>query len=206
MLRVNQYKPTLEFPLVAKEAMHNGVVYEGDTGAALTMEYGSRITEQLYLGNRRWSCKADFVLDHGTQSPVIIEHKAVGDKWWNYDGKLPDTKHVTQLVLYKELYEEMFKVTPRLILYYRAWGHWAELELNLLPVGDDGIQRIEVTGMMDDEEFSKLVAIDPVASMKILEDHYEHNHIPAPYPHKVDGECTFKGKPSCPMYGHCWKE
>src|SRR5512138_3219352 len=77
MLRIQGFKPTLEFPLQAKEAMQNGKMFEADTEDALLKAYGmGRIQSQAYLGNDLWSCKVDFLLDGGTDHPVIIEHKA----------------------------------------------------------------------------------------------------------------------------------
>ncbi len=85
MLRVQGYKPRIEFPLQAKEAMQNGKMFEADTEDALPKAYGmARLQSQPYLGNDKWPCKADFLLDGATNHLVIIKHKAQIERWRNH--------------------------------------------------------------------------------------------------------------------------
>lgn len=55
MLRIGGYQPTHPFPLQAREAMQNGIMFEDDTAAALREVYGERLSQQVYIGNDFWS-------------------------------------------------------------------------------------------------------------------------------------------------------
>ncbi len=200
MLRIHGYEPTIEFSVQSLEAMRLGVVYEDDTLAALKHKYGSNVQSQVWLGNDNWSCFADMVLYHKTDEAVIVEHKATNSKWWNYKGKIPDPGHLLQLWLYGRLYEQMFGIIPSLILFYRSWGHYAELTPSF------GSGHIRVTGTMDDLPFSKLIAMDPLSAFIPAEEAYLSDVIPPVFEKKHPDLCLFRGKPSCPMYYHCWKD
>jgi hypothetical protein len=200
MLRIKGFKPTLEFPLKSLEAMHNGVILENDTLAALKAAYGADVTGQVWLGNDMWSCYADFVMFHQQPHAAIIEHKATGDKWWNFNNELPKESHVVQLSLYKYLYKSMFNIDPQVLLYYRSWGHYAELEVQ--PRED----HVEIAGIMDDADFYKRIAIDVDGLRLAAEAAFLAGEIPPAFPRPLDGACTFQHAPSCPMYGHCWSQ
>lgn len=199
MLRVQGYEPTLEFPIEAKEAMHNGIMFEADTLQALKQTYGEKnVLEQLALGDNLWSCKADFVLWHGTPNGTIIEHKAVGEKWWNYNNSLPKPEHCLQVWLYGYLYKKKFNVQPRLLLFYRSWGNYAELEIT------DHKAYLQADGTMNGAAFSKKVTVWADEIRQEAERLYLANDVPGRLEDREDG-CTFRGKPSCPMYFHCYE-
>ncbi len=206
MLRIQGFQPTREFPIEAKEAMQNGVMFEADTEDALRLTYNGRLSTQVYLVNDQWSCKADFILDIGSAHPTIIEHKAQGEKWWNFQGSIPKHEHLVQILLYRHLYQEKYGVTPKLILFYRSWGHYAELEITTFDDYVDGVMRVQALGEMDGEPYHKVVALDPEQLRHHLEHLYTENILPERFPTKQEGLCTFKGRPSCPMYGHCWSD
>ncbi len=184
--------------------MQNGIMFEDDTAVALREAYGERLSRQVHIGNDFWSCKADFVIDLLGDRPIIIEHKAVGEKWWNFNGSIPKAEHALQLLLYRLLYQKMHGVVPQVILFYRSWGHYAELVLAPLDMGD-GVPRIEAAGEMDAEPYHKLLVLDPDEKRLAMEHVYSTGTLPDPYDHKIEGQCTFRGEPSCPMYGHCWR-
>jgi hypothetical protein len=199
MLRVQGYEPTIEFSLDAKEAMHNGVMFEDDTLQALRDVYGDKaVIDQLALGDNLWSCKADFVLWHGTKNVTIIEHKAVGDKWWNYNNGFPKPEHCLQIWLYGYLYKKKFNVQPRLVLFYRSWGNYAELELK----EEKGL--IRAVGEMNGDPYQKLIPLWADEIRQEAERLYANNELAEKLEDR-EGGCTFRGKPSCPMYYHCWK-
>lgn len=108
--------------------MQSGNALEDDTIQALQWAYG-KVSTQVPLFNEYWSGYADAVLNHLSNEAVIIEHKAVGDQWFDYKESLPRSSHVCQTWLYQQIYNERFGIYPRAIIYYRAWGQWAEFEI-----------------------------------------------------------------------------
>lgn len=206
ILRVLGYEPTHEFSLSAQESMQAGVVWEAETLRALQEVLGiNRVTPQLYLSNRYWSGLADFVIDLGSKHPVIVEHKAQSSKWWNYRGCIPREGDLLQLWLYGQLYEEIYRQRPTLILYYRGWTNWAEL--NVYP--DEGC--INVSGFIDDQAMERTFEIDAPTLRTQAEALYTQaiteGSIPDRYSIEKEGLgfCRFKDQP-CTYYGWCWPE
>jgi hypothetical protein len=200
MLRVMGAKST-EFPQAALEAMQNGIHYEDDSLNLLKRVYGENgVVTQLALQTDYWSGKADFVLNHQTADAIIVEHKATGGKWFDYNKKFPEEKHVIQLALYEDIYEKDHGFKPKLILYYRAWGNWAEFVIK--PEAD----KILVNGWVNGEERNRELDISITKLRRKLEALWKNDRLPkrvARSEMETVG-CTFKGSPSCPFYSHCW--
>jgi hypothetical protein len=129
------------------EIMDQGNALEDSTLGLATSVLGSCI-RQFPLYNDIWSGSADAVFYHQRSDlpPVIVEHKATSDKWWGYKGDYYKPYHVCQLWLYGQLYKDTYGVAPELILYYRAWKHYAEL---LLTEDEDGYAHL--SGLVDGE-------------------------------------------------------
>lgn len=176
-----------------------GNMWEDDTARALRWKYGAALTEQLVLKDEAWSGKCDFALYHGDDSrqPVLIEHKAKGDKWWNYKGELPQSDHVGQLYIYRHLYKKLYNREPKLVLFYRSWGHYAEFYLD---IGED---HISIHGTIDGEAVALRRSVDLSSMRQELEQYYVTGEVPPRLADKEAG-CTFQGKPSCPYYHFCW--
>lgn len=202
VLQLEGYQSTIDTAPNVLQAMRYGVLYEDDIVAAVRAQLGAeRVTTQLRLSDEYWSGKADLVLDHGTPDVTIVECKAVNSKWWNYNDSLPKVEHVGQLCLYGRLYvKEYGGVMPRLILFYRSWSDHAEYTIE--PHGDTVI----VHGTNNGEPVRKVLALNVRARREAAEWHFNNRQpLPARLTNKEDG-CTFRGRPSCPMYYHCWQE
>ncbi len=119
---------TETFALPILDVMQQGSTLEDDTAAALRYVHPNVLT-QFPLHNDIWSGYADIVIGHGTNEVTIIEHKCTGEKWFDFKESLPRSNHVCQLWLYGWLYEQMFGIQPKLILYYKSWGAFAEFQL-----------------------------------------------------------------------------
>ena len=204
LLRIND-APSTPFPFRVKEAMNDGNVYEASTLALLQDFYGEEnVLSQLALRNDYWSGKTDMVIYHKTPQVIIVEHKATGDKWFDYKGNLPKYAHVFQLAKYKSMYFAEFGFVPDLRLYYRSWGQWAEFQLDVQP------EQIVYDGVVFNGKTvnprTNSININLDAYTRRLEWFYDKNRIP----HRVAPEdmesagCTFKGEPSCGFFSHCW--
>jgi len=179
--------------------MQAGNMWEDETVRALTKVYGAdSVITQLPLKTDTWSSKCDAVLWHKTPDVTIVEHKATGDKWWNYKGGLPKAEHLGQLWLYGELYEAEFGLKPRLILFYRSWGHYAEYTVDSL---SDGLM---LDGEIDGKPDMRKVAYKPWEWRAELEKHFQNGTFPEKTKH-VDGNCTFQNKPNCRYYFTCYQ-
>lgn len=211
ILRVKGYEPTIDFDLDTKFRFRGGIIYEDDTGKALVNKYGTKNVDLQYVfKTSQWSGKADAVLFADSEKPIIIEHKATGDKWWNYKNNLPKPAHLAQLWLYGQLFYEEQGIRPTLILFYRAWIHWAEFQFQI----DDEIVTGFIDGVPTEAEIQPLTGEQKgQAVLKSnrfqLQTMYElaskdPDYLPNRLLYKDDG-CTFRGKPSCPMYWHCWE-
>ncbi|MBC8485108.1 MAG: hypothetical protein H8D45_03600 [Bacteroidetes bacterium] len=194
MMRCLGYKPEGEFPLSLREKFRYGVIFEDETGRALKEFYGDSFVDQLRLKNKIWSGKADFLL----KDPLtLIEHKATGSKYWGQYEGIPREAHVAQIVLYGQLYTELFGREPKLLLVYRAWSNYAELEI--VDRGDI----ILCKGMMDDEPYQKELFLNVSARRQYLEEMYGKQELP---PVVETSDCEFAGKPSCQYYHLCFGE
>ena len=192
--------PLKEFPLKVLEAMHEGDVAEADTLDSLVYAYSAgRVERNRSLRNDIWSGKTDAILRLENRDPIVMEHKATGDKWWNYKEWIPRNTHICQLVMYGMLYREKFDVDPRLVLYYRSWGHWADMVI--LDHGD----WVEVDGWMDGEPYQKRVDLN-VRNLRLeLEQYFISKDMPPRLEvEEMDGQCTFRGEPACGYYENCW--
>lgn len=121
---------TAEFDADTRIKMQYGNAFEAETERALQFAHANVLT-QFPLWDDKWSGYADFVIGHGEdgRQPMIIEHKATGDKWFDYKNSLPRAAHICQLWMYGWLYEQMYGVHPYLVLYYVAWGSFAEFAI-----------------------------------------------------------------------------
>lgn len=162
-----------EFTVEVKEKMQFGNVLEADTAAMLAHNLSSPMIAQFPLYNNIWSGYADLVIDHLSDRVTILEHKVTGDKWWDYKGSLPRAAHVCQLWLYGRLYEENYGIRPRLILYYRAFGHYAELELS------EERHRIVAEGIIDGEPVHRYRLVAPDLLREELEQYHLAREMPA---------------------------
>lgn len=146
-----------DFSLDTLVRMESGNALEAATVDALRFNYPGVLT-QFPLYNDIWSGYADVVLNHQLPGATIIEHKATSDKWWNYKGKgVAKSTHVCQLWLYGRLYENMFGVRPRLVLYYRAWGNWAEFHIDQ----ESTTERMVLRGTIDGSPAVETFDISP---------------------------------------------
>ena len=209
IMRIQGWTKTVDFDLVSKIRMKGGVMWEAETGKALKYTYGAdNVNDQLSLGTVLWSGKVDFVLFHGTPDATLIEHKATGDKWWNYKNGLPKDPHLLQLLRYYQMYQDEFDNIPKLILFYRSWGHYAEFEIHPVSVTDQYI-KIRYNAMMDDEHKQGWKKIPH--NTQTLEEYYHRNEpgvqnrtlLPTRLSDPDEG-CTFRGEPSCKYYYHCY--
>lgn len=195
--------PATEFPFRAIEAMNDGNVFEASTLALLQKHYGEEnVIAQLALKDDHWSGKTDMVINHMTKDVIIVEHKATGDKWFDYKGMLPKRQHVFQLAKYKSMYFAEFGFVPELRLYYRSWGQWAEFLLDVRATD------IAITGWINSptNERTSVEPINMSAYTKKLELYYDRKMIPHRVPEgdQEKAGCTFKGAPSCGFYNFCW--
>ena len=168
-----------EFAIDVKEKMHLGHVLEPDTITALAYTLGHAIP-QFPLHNDIWSGYADLVLGHGSAHPILIEHKATGDKGWDYQHALPCSTHLCQLWLYGQLYAAQFHIKPALVLYYRAWGHYAEFAIEV----DE--KQVVATGQMDGLKSQRQRRIAPQLLRQELEGYYLAQVLPTDLPEAPD--------------------
>lgn len=198
--------PQKKFPIKVMWAMEDGKAYEDSSLELLKRHFGDEnVVDQLQLQNEYWSGKADFVINHKTDKVIIVEHKATGQKWWNYKGKLPEKKHVIQLAMYRQMYFDKFGFVPELRLFYRGWMCWAEF----LVIPTD--TTIIIDGKITDDKLGIVekreeLPINLEAVMGKLQYYYTKRILPKrPTEDNKDScGCTFKGEKSCPFYENCW--
>jgi hypothetical protein len=159
--------------------MQGGNAMEADTLQALQWAYG-KVATQFPLHNAIWSGYADAVIGHGTTAPIIVEHKATGDQWFGYKNSLPRSSHACQVWLYQQLYNETFGVYPRAIIYYRAWGSWAEFEIT-----ENADGTLLATGTIRKDKgaaahVARKIECLPHLLRAELEDHFTNGDIPDP--------------------------
>jgi hypothetical protein len=184
---------------VARERMRLGTVYEADTAATLRAALGDRLTEQVALQTDVWDGTCDFVVDHGTAAPVLIEHKAQGEKWWDYRASLPRAEHLVQLGLYVLLYAQVFGTRPQAVLYYASWGQWAEFAVT---VADTHIQAQGVVAGQPRERTEPVALADRMAE---LAQHVVAGTLPPVLASwEQEGHCTRRGQPWCGFYHTCF--
>lgn len=205
ILRVNGAKQA-KYPIQAMWAMEDGKAYEDSTLSLLKRHFGeNNVIDQLPLQDDHWSGKADFVIHHKTPDVVIVEHKATGQKWWDYGDKLPERKHVIQLAMYESMYLEKFGFKPQLRLFYRGWQSWAEFLVvpTATTILVEGKLTKDKKGIV---ERNLELPINLEAVTGKLKYFYSKNILPKrpAEDHKDACGCTFKGEKSCPFYDNCW--
>jgi hypothetical protein len=183
-----------QFDLPVLKAMQDGNMYEADTIARLTRFYPGTVHTQFPLWNERWTGYVDLVLDHGTEHPTIVEHKATDATYWCKTK--PDdlgaayapikATHVCQLWLYGQLYQAKYNVLPKLVLYYRAWKH--ECEVEIVAVERDFV---EVEGSLDGKAIGRTLPIAPAVLRDELEYWYERRMLPFACPAAGIGVNTY---------------
>lgn len=166
---------TAVFDTPTRLKMAQGSAYEDVTLQAL--RYAHRgVQTQFPLYNEMWSGYADFVVGHGTQNVTIIEHKGTGDKWFDYKQSLPRSAHVCQLWMYGYLYEAMYHVKPKLILYYAAWGIQAEFEV--FPNGVTSFAGMVASGFLNGQRVERIRVVAPDLLRQELEYYFETRTLP----------------------------
>lgn len=201
ILRVTGIPGRSLFSTQSLNYMNSGVIQEAETGNALRHVYNNRLTEQLELRYQMWSGKVDFAIDVDKAKPILIEHKMTSEKHWDNDAKteLPKREHVGQVMTYYWLYKNIYGVEPQVILYYYAWGNYAEFILS--PFKNKIKVEANVNGVID----ITTLDYDVVAEIEALMKAYDN---PTNLPPKLDKQykgCTFNGKPSCQFYHECWE-
>lgn len=200
ILRVTGTRGDDTFSTRSLDYMNAGTIYEDETANVLRHMYGNRLQDQVELKYLMWSGKADFGIDIGTETPILIEHKVTSEKNWDSDSntELPKHEHIGQILTYRWLYERLYGVTPRTILFYKAWGNFAEFELL---VQENSIQ---IVSMVNGIGTVKKYEYDVEKEIEDLMLAYNNtNELPDRLDKKYKG-CTFAGKPSCQFYNKCW--
>jgi len=191
LFRILGYKSTWDPPLELREKFQWGNVVENETARALKEMYGKQLTTQLPLRDKYWSGKTDMVIELESHSPIIVEHKATSDKGFNY---IPKESHIAQVILYGQLFQELYGKEPRLLLVYRSWSHYAEFEV------EDKGEEVICKGQLDREDFYKEIPLNVTKAREYLEEHFGLQKLPD-Y-HKWD-ECEWAGQPSCAYFQAC---
>lgn len=191
-----------EFPAHIREIMDLGSAFEATTSRALAARFGMALRSEVQIANSIWSGRMDFLVLDGERVPTIVEHKALGDKWFDSTyAPLPKFEHLCQAWLYGQLYQEKNGITPRVVLYYRAWGQYAELEL--------GLDKDVVRGSVNGEPVIRHVLLSELPARRALfEKAYAAlPNVPEPpcAAPSDDVGCTFRGCPSCAFYQQCWE-
>jgi hypothetical protein len=192
---------TLATPVddLGRERMRLGSVYEADTAATLRAALGDRLREQVPLQTDIWDGTCDFVIDHGTLTPILVEHKAQGEKWWDYRETLPRRDHLIQLGLYMLLYEQVYAVRPQALLYYASWGPWAEFTVSVTATS------IQAVGLVDGYARDREEWVALADLTQSLEEHFLAGTLPPVLPSwEQDGHCTRRGQPWCGYYHTCF--
>lgn len=177
-------------PYDALSRIMTGTIKEFDYSTLLKMDGGNAlesfslrqvaenldrpIQTQFPLFDDIWTGYADLVIGHGTEDIIIYDHKGSCGKWWDYKASLPRAADCCQVWLYGNLYAKQYGIMPRLGIYYRGWGAWAEFELRLL-YHDDGEGYIRADGIVTDEkgieekEVTRFHKVDPTLLLNQIE-------------------------------------
>ena len=214
------YDEGWQFPPRVRDVMSLGNAYEDDTAKHIKKLVGEgNFSTQDRLRNDIWSGKKDYDIKgigpdpvtgepRPLERPIIVEHKATGDKWWDYNASLPKREHVAQTWLYGELYHELHGVRPRLILFYRSWGHKAEFDITY----DAVTSTVGVKGTIDGKQVNRSFLENYPGRRMLFESAFKMVKSGRPvFPPPPPGSpcdacgCTFKGAPSCSFYKTCWR-
>lgn len=152
------------------------------------------------LSNDEWSGEVDFTIGLHAENVVFIEHKATGKG--NFErASLPKRQHIGQLCLYQYIYEKEYSLKPKLIIYYKGWGMYAEFTVT------PEKKRVVCEGLINGKYYKKNLRINIKEEIIKLEnlrlDILNNNLVPLRLEKKSRG-CTFMGKVSCPYYYNCW--
>jgi len=192
MLRVQGSAPTHPFSDYLLDIMGLGVLYEDDTVRKISSAGRDwRMITQYKLNNGIWSGKVDLAIIQDATHWVLVEHKAKGNLNPNH---LPQGEHLMQLLLYGQLFEEKHGFPASLVLYYRSWGEHYEIAVD--PIA--GVCR------HSGGRASKFYPQEVAARRAKLEELLASDEVPPPHDEPREGECIYKGKPSCKYYGHCY--
>jgi CRISPR/Cas system-associated exonuclease Cas4 (RecB family) len=191
MLRVQGAEPTHPFSDYLLDIMGLGVLYEDDTVRKVSSAGRDwRMVTQYRLRNGTWSGKVDLAIVQGESNWTLVEHKAKGNLNLGY---LPQSEHLMQLLLYGQLFEEKHGFPASLVLYYRSWGEHYEVEVD------------PAAGVCRSSGYESRFYPDEVTARRSrLEELLAANEVPSPYREPVEGECVYRGEPSCKYYGHCY--
>ena len=190
MHRVLGFQPEREFPVELLEKFEYGKIYEELTGRALKAEFGTDLVEQFRLETEIWHGNIDFLVSK--PSPLLIEHKATSDSGFNY---IPKEEHLAQLVLYGQLFEELYHKSYQLVLVYRSWSHYAEFYV--VDLGD----KIQVDGEIDRKPIKGDFWFNVTKRRQVLEKWFNLQQLPTDYT-KSD-ECEWQGRKNCNYFDAC---
>lgn len=220
MLRVLGQEKTRDFPPIVKRAMRFGLDKEQETLDTLLAAFGtSRVSTQMRVSNDVWSGKTDIIIDHGIDGAAIIEVKGIFGNWARNQPELPRLEHLAQLLLYGQLYQELHKMVPALLLFYL--GRSASLLFEVSPyqggIGVCGllstrelmeplISYINAFAWITDDLVRQHLDVDVDHLRGHLERYYQAALLPPRLPTPEHRRCVWNGEPSCLMYGHCWPE
>lgn len=200
------------FNLFTLRLMNAGIAFEDMTEKRLKEFFGERLSSQVQIKNNYYSGKLDFVIDHCGENPVIIEHKAKGDKnWW--DAKLPEYSHIVQAALYLLMYEEVYGKVPTVKLLYITYNQRAEFDVSQNEKGE-----ITVKGIKENVKWTFKVGTYVLTKVEVDEaypdvigkilsqmDMFDKKELPPVLPEtEREKNCTFAGKPSCKFYKKCF--
>lgn len=140
-----------EFDYATLLKMDAGTALEHVSLRQIAENLPARVTTQFPLYNEIWTGYADIVIGHGTDDVYIFDHKGSAGRWWDYKESLPRASDCCQVWMYGQLYQAHYGVKPKLGLYYRGWGTWAEFDLKFFLNGRDGAV-VHATGRVTDDK------------------------------------------------------
>ena len=163
-----------EFDIATHDKMSAGTALEADTIQRFISVNGNCIT-QFPLYDSMWSGYADLVYQHGTQTPYIIEHKAMSSYVFkSAPEKLVKSTHVCQLWMYGRLYEQIYGVHPVLSLYCRGWGEFAEVTVEQ---NDD--LTIHLFGQVNEKQIDFNTSYRPLFLLMEMEELFLTGRVPS---------------------------
>jgi hypothetical protein len=106
--------------------------------------------------------------------------KPVGDykaEKFTQKASIVRAAYVCQLLQYGELYYEMFRVAPKLLLYIRIWGKYIECEV-ALSEPENPASQVAVCGWKDGERFNSIVPVSPLLLRREIERWFNAQQLP----------------------------
>lgn len=201
MLNLTSTEPS-EFPSHVREVMDLGVAFETTTRNALNAQLGAAVKSDVPIGDSIWSGRMDFLVQQDGQLPVIIEHKAVNSKFFDYSMELPRFEHVCQAYLYGQLYNDLYHIKPKVVLYYRSWSDFAELTLC------EGDPAGYAEGQVNGQKVRRPVALETLPKRRAdFETAYKNLPSVPDVPCSTSCDafgCTFRGSRSCRFFSSCF--